>query len=554
VVRTAIWKSPVEGPVRVRRLNLDGDEQADKMGHGGEHRAVMVYQLESYGHWQRELRRDDLEYGQFGENFTVSGLADNEVCIGDRYRIGTAVFEVTQPRVTCYRVGIRLGVPTMAALLVEHRRPGFYFRIIEEGEVQAGDQIVRIDRPARTLTVAGIDGLLYLPDRSMDDLRVAVDIDALSQGWRGDFQRRLAEAAAAADPNAAKGWPGFTPLRVVEVRAETEDIRSFVLAPSDAAATLPAATAGQYLTIRVPKADGSGTNVRNYSLSSAPGADDYRISVKREAQGEVSSWLHAALSTGDAVDVAQPRGAFVLQDGTNPVLLASAGIGITPVLAMLHAVATGPSPRPVFWVHVTRTPATQAFTREVDDLFARLPDVSAHVFYTAEAPTDSGSPVTVHTGRPDTETLRSLGVPPDCDAYVCGPAAFMTGMIASLGELGLDATHIHSEAFGASAAPGSGPAVAVHAPDGPPGDGPVVTFSRSGLTVPFSDRFGNLLELAEACDVPVHWSCRTGVCHACVTPLVSGTVAYDPQPLDPPGSAELLLCCTKPSGELVLDA
>src|ERR1700743_2160862 len=180
VVRTAIWKSPWAGQVRVGRLNLDGDEQADKMGHGGEHRAVMVYQIESYDHWRRELGRDDLEYGQFGENFTVSGLADDEVCIGDRYRIGTAVFEVTQPRVTCYRVGIRMGVPTMASLLVQHGRPGFYFRVIEEGEVQAGDPIVRLERPRETLTVAGIDGLLYLPGRSTDDLRVAVGIDALS--------------------------------------------------------------------------------------------------------------------------------------------------------------------------------------------------------------------------------------------------------------------------------------------------------------------------------------------------------------------------------------
>jgi ferredoxin-NADP reductase/MOSC domain-containing protein YiiM len=554
VVRTAIWKSPAAGQVHVGRLNLDGDEQADKMGHGGEHRAVMVYQIESYGHWQRELRRDDLEYGQFGENFTVSGLVDDEVCIGDRYRIGTAVFEVTQPRVTCYRVGIRMGVPTMASLLVAHGRPGFYFRVIEEGEVQAGDPISRLDRPRETLTVAGIDGLLYLPGRSTEDLRVAVGIEALSRGWREDFQRRLAKATTVEDPSAARGWPGFLPLRVVDVHPETDDIRSFVLAAPDALAGLPAATAGQYLTIRVPRTDGEGTSLRNYSLSSAPGTDRYRISVKRETAGEVSRWLHRTLTVGDTLDAAQPRGTFVLGDRPGPVLLASAGIGITPVLAMLHALAAESSARSVCWLHVTRSPATQAFRQEVEDLLARLPDVSAHVFYTVEAPADSGSATTVHTGRPDTEALRSLGVPLDCDAYVCGPAAFMAGMSASLGELGLGEAQIHSEAFGASVAPGSGPAVAVHAPAGPPGAGPSVTFSRSGLTVSFADRYRNLLELAEACDVPVHWSCRTGVCHSCVTPLVSGSVGYDPKPLDQPAETELLLCCTTPRGEIVIDA
>ena len=117
----------------VRRINIDGDDQADRLAHGGEHRAVFVYQIDSYRYWERELGRDDFTYGQFGENFTVEGLADDVVCIGDRYRIGEALFEVTQPRVTCYRVGIRMDEPAMPTLLVAHHRPGFYFRVLEEG-------------------------------------------------------------------------------------------------------------------------------------------------------------------------------------------------------------------------------------------------------------------------------------------------------------------------------------------------------------------------------------------------------------------------------------
>ena len=162
-VYTGAWKTPVTGRRMVRRLNIDGDGQGDLAGHGGENRAVLVYQLDSYRHWAKEFRRDDLVPGLLGENLTVEGLPDDEVCIGDRYRIGQAVFEVTQPRVTCYRAGMRIGEPRMAALLVSHRRPGFYCRVITEGEVEAGQEIVKIGAGPEQITVAEIDALLYLP-------------------------------------------------------------------------------------------------------------------------------------------------------------------------------------------------------------------------------------------------------------------------------------------------------------------------------------------------------------------------------------------------------
>ena len=151
-VFTGVFKDPVSGPRRVGRLNVDGDGQGDLTGHGGEQRAVFVYQIDSYRYWERELGRHDFVYGQFGENFTVEGLADDEVCIGDRYQIGSAIFEVTQPRVTCYRVGIRMNDPQIPALLVSHHRPGFYFRVLEEGEVQAGDNIIKLSSGPEQMT------------------------------------------------------------------------------------------------------------------------------------------------------------------------------------------------------------------------------------------------------------------------------------------------------------------------------------------------------------------------------------------------------------------
>lgn len=546
---TAIWKVPVHGPQRVRRLNVDGDEQADKIGHGGEHRAILVYQIESYTYWQKELGRDNFSHGQFGENFTVDGLSDDDVYVGDRYRIGTAVFEVTQPRVTCYKLGVRLGVPSMAALLVAHHRPGFYLRVLEEGQVCAGDTIVRLERPTISLSVAAIDALLYLPDRDTEDLRRATRIPALSTGWRDSLADLLAKTQQPTGP----AWNGFQPVLVTDVRTETPEIQSFTLASPDGGA-LPRFLPGQYLTIRVPAAPDKPPTIRNYSLSSAPAAGQYRISVKREDLGIVSPWLHANLTAGRTLHAAKPRGDFTLTGSGRPVLFVSAGIGVTPLMAMLHSLAAEHSPRHVTWLQVAKTPSQRPFGSEVTELLAALPASSAHIFYTIDLPRETRSPTTehVHYGRPDGTALNALALAADTDAYVCGPSSFMTSMTALIAETGIEPARIFTEAFGPSAVPNR--TAAPHPPNGTPGGGPSITFSRSGLEVPFSDRFANLLEFAEACDVPTRWSCRTGVCQNCITPLVSGSVTYRPQPLDDPGSEWALLCCATPANNLVLDA
>jgi len=283
-VHTAVWKRPVAGPRMVRRLNIDGDGQGDLAGHGGEHRAVFVYQIEAYQYWQAQLSRDDFTYGQFGENFTVQGLADDQVCIGDRYRIGEAVFEVTQPRVTCYRVGIRMGDPRVPALLVSHHRPGFYFRVLREGTVQAGDEIVQVAAGPEGMTVAEVDGLLYLPGHSREQVARALRIPALPAGWRNSFQSMLGQGEApgnagltAVSPPPA--WPGFRPLAVTATERESESVVSVYLADPGGAA-VPPAQPGQFLTLRLNAGDAAPPLLRSYSLSGAPGADTYRISIK----------------------------------------------------------------------------------------------------------------------------------------------------------------------------------------------------------------------------------------------------------------------------------
>src|SRR6516162_9553346 len=242
-VRTGVWKVPVEGPRMVRRLNIDGDGQGDLAGHGGEHRAVFVYQVDSYRYWEKHFGRSGFDYGQFGENFTVDGLPDAEVCIGDRYRIGRALFEVTQPRVTCYRVGIRMDEPRMAALLTSSGKPGFYFRVLEEGEVAAGDEIVRVADGPERMSVARINALLYLPVHSADELQRALRIPALSPGWRTSFLSLLQQEQSgrpmagntglAPEGSPLPGWVGFRRLRVARKKQESRSVVSFELVAAD---------------------------------------------------------------------------------------------------------------------------------------------------------------------------------------------------------------------------------------------------------------------------------------------------------------------------------
>jgi ferredoxin-NADP reductase/MOSC domain-containing protein YiiM/ferredoxin len=560
-VFTGVFKDPVTGPRRVRKLNIDGDGQGDLAGHGGEQRAVFVYQVDSYRHWERELGRDDLVHGQFGENFTIDGLRDDEVCIGDRFQIGTAVLEVSQPRVTCYRVGIRMNDPRIPALLVSHRRPGFYFRVLEEGDVRAGDEILRLAPGPEQMTVAEIDALLYLPGHPRQQLLRALRIPALSPGWQSSFQALLEGGAGGGNaglgnPSPPPAWLGFRRLNVVGIDRESDSVISIRLEGPDGAA-LPPPRPGQYLTVRAQPDTTQRSLLRNYSLSGAPDAGSYRITVKHEHDGAVSGYLHTRLRVGDQLEIAAPRGTFIL-DGTGaPALLITAGIGATPALAMLHALAEEHSEREVWWLHGARSSRDHSFAAEARSLVASLPNARIYVFYSRPGPDDVEGRDFDVTGRLSASLLAGLEPPRGAEAYLCGSAAFMEEISAGLVALGLGASRIHTEPFGL--APGLTPGIAStpartpRPPSGTPGSGPTIEFARSNLAIPWSDDYASLLELAEACDVPVRWSCRTGVCHTCETTLVAGTVDYDPDPVEPPADGSALICCARPRSDAVLD-
>jgi ferredoxin-NADP reductase/MOSC domain-containing protein YiiM len=565
-VHTGIWKEPVQGRRMARRLNIDGDGQGDLAGHGGEHRAVFVYQIESYRYWQNQLGRTDFTHGQFGENFTVDGLADDEVCIGDRYRIGSALFEVTQPRVTCYRLGIRMNEPQMPALLVSHGRPGFYFRVLEEGEVEAGDEIVRVMQGPEGMTVAEVDALLYKPGHPADRLERALRISALPSGWSSSFRALLEQARSpdrttgnaglARATGSPPAWAGFRPLRVTGKTRESNNVTSLQLEAADGR-SLAAGLPGQFAVLRLRPTPDAPPLLRSYSLSGEPSEARYRISVKRNPGGVAGAYIADGVRPGDIIEMTAPRGAFTLQAGDGPVVLLSAGIGATPVLAMLHALAAARSPRQVWWLHGARDRGEHAFAEEVRAALKALARARSHIRYSAPGPGDRLGVDFDAPGRLGVPVLAELGVPRDADFYLCGPPAFMVDLPAGLAGWGVPSHRIHTEIFGAG--PSRTPGIAAtpqkppHLPTGPAGSGPLVSFARSGLDVRWAPRFQSLLELAEACDVPVRWACRTGVCHNCETALLAGAVSYQLDPVDPPAADNVLICCSQPKADIVID-
>jgi MOSC domain-containing protein YiiM/ferredoxin-NADP reductase len=561
-VYTGIWKDPVRGRRRVRRLNLDGDGQGDVAGHGGEQRAVFVYQIESYRYWQGQLKRTDFVHGQFGENFTIEGLPDDAVCIGDRYQIGSALFEVTQPRVTCYRVGIRMNEPRMPALLTSSGRPGFYFRVLQEGEVGAGDEIVKVREAKERMTVAEINALLYSPNHARDRLERASRIEALSPGWRASFESLLqsrtgGNAGLVPEAAAHPAAPGFRPLAVTAIDQESADVLSLTMQSADGQ-PLPRAMPGQYVVVRLQPVVGGPPLFRSYSLSGPLSTERYRISVKIEPNGAAGTYLREHLRVRDALDVSAPRGSFILQPGERPVVLLSAGIGATPVLAMLYALAAERSTRQVLWLQAARDGEHHPFAAEVRRLMLALTHGRSYVCYSRPDSHDKMGKHFDAAGHLSRSVFDQVGLSRETDVYLCGPNRFMADMKETLATLGVAPERIHVEIFNGSESmtPGVVGAAtrAPHLPSDDTDTGPLVSFARSGIAAHWkAAAYQSILELAEACDVPVRWSCRTGVCHSCESGIVSGAVVYRPEPLDQPADGNVLVCCSQPIGDVVID-
>ena len=354
----------------------------------------------------------------------------------------------------------------------------------------------------------------------------------------------------------APAWRGFRSLRVVQKKTESTSVVSFDLEPADEH-SLIRPLPGEFVVLRLQPEPGRPPLLRCYSLSGPPSADRYRVSVKIKPNGAASTYLNAQTKVGDVLDVSAPRGTFTLRPGIGPVALLSEGIGATPVMAMLHALVSENSLREVWWLFGARNRADHPFAQESRSLVHVLAHGRSHIQYSRPHLDDRLGLDYDAPGHLGVTVFDKLRVPREADFYLCGPSQFLGDMASGLAVWGVATDHIHSEIFGPGRSSTPGVVNAYHRPPhqpmGSPGPGPRVSFARSGLSVGWSPTFQSLLELAEACDVPVKWSCRTGVCHSCESGLLEGAVSYSPGPLEPPAHGNLLICCSQPQDDLVID-
>ncbi len=558
-VRTGIFKEPVSGRTVVRTLNIDGDGQADLIGHGGEMRAVLVYAFENYAHWETELGRTDFELGQFGENFTVEGMLDDEIHIGDRFRIGTAVFEVSQPRVPCYKLAIKMNHEGFYNLLLQHGRPGFYFRVLTEGEVGAGDAIRRLSVPPVAVTVRQMSHLLYFEKDDLDGARRALQIDALSPGWRSSFETRLTKAKVASIAREP-----LRPLAVDRKVRESENVTSFYLVPTDGRPLAPFLP-GQFLPLKLDIPGQYRPVLRTYSLSDGPSADHYRLTIKREAApqdrpdahpGVASNFFHEQVDVGTTLLAQSPRGKFVLDPNRErPVVLLSGGIGLTPLLSMLTAIVESESQCETWFIHGTRNGREHAMGDAVRQLADGHDHIRTHIRYSQPRPEDVVGRDYHDPGHVDIALLQTLLPDEQFDFYLCGPTPFMSSLFDGLVAWGIPAERIHYEFFGPASALAS--RAQVSTPKRVAGtveccDETEVGFSKTGVQANWNPSFESLLDLAEANGLTPNYSCRSGICQTCVCPLEEGEVEYVLEPLDPPDPGSVLICCSKPKTQRVV--
>ena len=391
-------------------------------------------------------------------------------------------------------------------------------------------------------------------------------IPALPAGWQTSFRALLEQELGGKPLNGNRGltqnsgpppaWSGFRAMRVSAIHQECKSVLSFLLTSEDGK-PLAEALPGQFVVLKIRTTPDAAPLLRSYSLSDVPSTGHYRVSVKEESHGAVSGYLKNNLHVGDALDISAPRGNFVLQQDSDPIVLLSAGVGATPVLAMLHALASTGTNRPIWWLFGARNGDDHPFAAEVRQLLSALPNAKSYVKYSQPSHDDTLGLDFDASGRLAITDIEMLGIPDNAHFYLCGPPAFMENLISALKTKGVPASQIHSEVFGSlpPITPGikPRPARTPHQPPAATDRGPEVAFARSGLTVSWASRYQSLLELAEACDVPAKWACRTGVCHTCETGLISGSVSYQVEPIEPPAQGNVLLCCSRPEGDVALD-
>ena len=545
--RTSIVRAPHRGPLRFAAGGPEGNQTAVHT------EDVLATNGENYDYWARELgaAREQWTDCYWGENLMLSGLDEHTLHIGDRLEIGPdAVFEVTSPRNPCFKLAWRLGQPdSFLHDLVSSGRTGFYLRVVAPGDVSAGDQIV-VRSASVGMTVAELSRLLHEEAPDPDRLAAALTAPALARQAAMMIRSRIAQLTEGARCRAGR-WTAWRRFTVKQITRESSEVRSFRLEPTDKG-ELAQFRAGQFLTVRLPAADGRSLT-RAWSLSDyEEGGATYRLTVRRTAGGRGSVYLHDRVSVADSVEARCPSGAFTLDRSTFfRVALISAGIGVTPLLAMLKAHACRPEPPPLLWIHSTQGSRTHVLRTEVTAVLEGHPQFKSHINYTAPGPEDLPGVHYQEAGRLTPERLaqllgssyllrpfgREIELPAQMGLfYICGPPGFAAWVRRALLDFGVDPAAIHFEQFGRPS--NAQPTV----------DRCEVRFNRSEKTATWHrERDISLLELAEESGVEVASNCRAGSCHTCQTELIAGSVRYALEPLQPPQLGRVLICCARPA-------
>jgi ferredoxin-NADP reductase/MOSC domain-containing protein YiiM len=558
-VSTGIFKSPVPGRIRLRTLNLDGDRQADLSVHGGPDKAIYAYPAEHYAYWHRELPDMVLPWGIFGENLTTEGLNEGALKIGDRFLIGSTEVMVTQPRLPCFKLGLRFGRDDIVKRFLASGRTGFYFKVVAEGEIASEDPINVSQRALDSVPVSEVTRLYARDKDDMDGLRRTVAVAALPDDWRDYFNAQINQMSARSPRHAAPtpAWAGFRPFTLREKVREGDDVSSFHFVPEDRR-SLPPYLPGQYLTVRVSIPGLQRPVVRSYSLSDASGNDYYRLTIKRiasrseaaqAAPGLVSTYFHDRIAVGDCIEAKAPAGSFTIDvtQHNRPVVMIGGGIGVTPLISMLNSIVAAGSPRETWLLYGVRSDRDYIMRTHLEAVARIHQNIHLHIFYSRPSQ-EMGGPG-VESGRIDLGAMRRLIPSNACDFYVCGPPSMMASVTRDLEAWGVPADRVHTEAFGPATVKQS-----VRGPATQPDCGTEVIFDRSGVTTVWSRCESPLLELAEENSVAIDFGCRAGSCGTCVTRLLSGTVRYLHEPNAPLENGEILPCIAVPAGPLTLDA
>jgi MOSC domain-containing protein YiiM/ferredoxin-NADP reductase len=541
--RTGIFKRPAGEPLILTQTNFVGDGQADLSAHGGIDKAVYCYPIEHYDFWCRETGRPTLPMGQFGENVTTEGALEAELRIGDVLRMGTAVLQVSEPRIPCYKLVMRMDAGSdFAARFLAANRTGFYCRVLQEGTVERPDAITLLSRDMSSPTVSEVIAATQFAGRNPVELRRVVRARDISAKWRSRVRRMIDSEMRR---QMETGAPPTTSLRVARIVPEATDVVSIWLRPNNGTPLLDSLP-GQYLTIVWP--DGLK---RTYSLSATHSAEGYRITVKlqRDAQGVLGqgSARLAALKAGDSLTVERPRGNFHPDvDDDAPLVFAAAGIGVTPIMNMLERV-TRNGRRDVFAAFGMRRHSEHPLADELKDLMARRRRVAVMLAYSRPDGTPpQGLPAPKH-GRLTANDLLPHAAAPFAEVFLCGPGDFIRQMHDGLVEAGISPLSIRYESFGPSTLL---PVRNVDAAD--PAATFAVSFTRSHMEAVWSPASGTLLNLAEAAGVSPTFGCRSGSCGLCRTAISAGRVSYV-EPIDEPDAGYVLPCCAIPETDCRLD-